>query len=104
MRVIVTSLLCALALPLAAQELEQLLLPVEPSVMFCSRNAEYDTRLIVYNMNDHPVRLVCAEDNCGAVGRVAGSEITGAATAPAYPPFLYPPHTAPHAVRISPVF
>jgi hypothetical protein len=101
MRVIVTSLLCALALPLAAQELEQLLLPVEPSVMFCSHNAEYDTRLIAYNMNEHPVRLVCAEDNCGAVGRLAGSEITGASTAPAYPTFLYLPKSDVDGVRMS---
>jgi hypothetical protein len=101
MRIIVASLVCALALPLAAQETEQLLLPVEPSVMFCSHNARYDTRLVVYNQNAGPVKMLCADDECGAVGSAAGKEIDGTEESYAAPTFLYLPKSQAEGLRMS---
>jgi len=90
MKMVVASLLCALALPVAAQETEQLLLPVEPSVTHCANFAEFVTRLVVYNPNRRSVRLQCAGDACGEVSPAAGRAVEGAESA-AYPTFLYLP-------------
>lgn len=88
--VVAAALFCALALPVAAQETEQLLLPVEPSVTHCAAFAQFVTRLVVYNRNERPVRLQCAGDACGEVSPVAGRQVEGGESA-AYPTFLYVP-------------
>jgi len=81
MRIVaLASLLCALALPMFAQEMEQVLLPVAPSLVMCAYNSRYDTHLVVYNQNARKVKTDCAGDGCGEVGATAGREITGNAS------------------------
>src|SRR4051812_44133829 len=77
MRIALASLLCALALPIVAQEMEQVLLPVAPSVVMCAYNSRYETRLVVYNQNARKVKTDCAGDGCGEIGPTAGRELAG---------------------------
>lgn len=91
MRIVLASLFCALALPVAAQETEQLLLPVEPSVTHCAGFAEFVTRLVVYNASARGVRLQCATDACGEVSALTGRTVEKNEDTGASPTFLYVP-------------
>lgn len=104
MRLVVAALLCAAALPLAAQEqeIEQILLPVGPSVVMCARNSRYETRLIVYNQNERAVKPLCAGDACGGtIGAAAGQEIAGTTSMVPLPTFLYLPKGEADRLRMS---
>jgi hypothetical protein len=71
-------LLVALALPLAAAEYEQLLLPVSPSVLYCAYESRYETRLLAFNDHDVAGSRFCAEGVCRNLEPKTGAEITGA--------------------------
>src|SRR4051812_2802111 len=94
-------LLCALALPVAAQEMEQVLLPVAPSVVMCAYNSRYDTHLVVYNQNARKVKAACAGDGCGEIGASRGEEIAGNASSVPLPTFLYVPKADANGLRMS---
>jgi hypothetical protein len=96
------SLLFGLALPLAAQEMQQLLLPVAPSVAICMLNSRYETRLVVYNGNDDEVRALCADDGCGSVvGAGSGRELMGSESALPTATFLFVPAAKAGKLRLS---
>jgi hypothetical protein len=101
MRIALASLLCALALPIFAQEMEQILLPVAPSVVMCAYNSRYETHLVVYNQNARKVKAVCAEDGCGDIGAAQGREMMGNATSIPLPTFLYMPKADANGLRMS---
>ena len=101
MKIVVAALFSALTLPLSAQETDQLLLPVAPSVMHCANNAEFATRLVVYNRNRRPVQLQCAAAACGDVSAVAGRAMEGPEVLDAYPSFLYLPKSDAEGVGMS---
>lgn len=100
MKLVPTLLLCAASLPLAAQDMEQILLPVQPSFIMCGRNARFDTRLVLYNQNQQAVRPACGDDLCGAIAP-GGHEITGATTGASLPTFLYLPKSEADHLRMS---
>lgn len=101
MRLGIALLTCAVALPLCADEVEQLLLPVAPSVVMCARNSRYETRLVVYNQNERAVQPRCAEDGCGAIAPKAGREIHGGPNAAPIPSFLFLPKSEADHLRLS---
>lgn len=101
MRLGIALLTCALALPLCADEVEQLLLPVAPSVVMCARNSRYETRLVAYNQNERAVQPRCADDGCGAIPPRAGREIHGGPNAAPIPSFLYLPKSEADHLRLS---
>jgi hypothetical protein len=92
-------LLCAL--PLFAQEMEQVLLPVAPSVVMCAYNSRYETHLVVYNQNARKVKTDCAGDGCGEIGPTQGRELAGNAASIPLPTFLYMPKADANGVRMS---
>ena len=94
-------LLCALALPIFAQEMEQILSPVAPSVVMCAYNSRYETHLVTYNQNARKVKTVCASDGCGEIGPAAGREIAGNASSVPLPTFLYMPKADANGLRMS---
>jgi hypothetical protein len=101
MRITLALLLCALALPVMAQEVEAVLLPIEPSVVMCAYNSRFETRLVVYNQNGHSVRAACAGDVCGSFGVEEGREIAGVQKAVPLPTFLYLPKNDVDRMRMS---
>ncbi len=101
MRLGIVLLACAVAVPVCADEVEQLLLPVAPSVVMCARNSRYETRLVVYNQNDRAVQPRCAEDGCGAIAPKAGREIHGGPNAAPIPSFLFLPKSEADHLRLS---
>lgn len=101
MKAAFASLVLLVALPVAAQELEQILLPVEPSVVLCGYNSRYETRLVAYNEGAAPVRALCANDACGAIGAKSGREIAGADSMVPKPTFLYLPKEQADRLRLS---
>jgi hypothetical protein len=102
MRIVaLASLLCALALPIVAQEMEQVLLPVAPSLVMCAYNSRYETHLVVYNQNARKVKTECAGDGCGEVSASAGREIAGNASSMPLPTFLYMPKADADGMRMS---
>ena len=101
MRLGIVLLACAVAVPVCADEVEQLLLPVAPSVVMCARNSRYETRLVVYNQNERAVQPRCAEDGCGAFAPKAGREIHGGPNAAPIPSFLFLPKSEADHLRLS---
>ena len=62
MKLVLLSLLAALPLA-AADDMEQILLPIEPSVVMCAHNSRFETRLVVYNETlDDPEGIVHIRD------------------------------------------
>lgn len=67
----------ALALPLAAAEYEQLLLPVAPSVLYCAYESRYETRLLAFNDNDVTTSRFCADGSCRDLLPKTGAVLNG---------------------------
>ena len=101
MRMTLAFVLCALALPLLAQETEAVLLPIEPSVVMCAYNSRFETRLVVFNQNEHAVRTACAGDVCGSFDVEEGREISGLQKQVPLPTFLYLPKSDVDRLRMS---
>jgi len=101
MRVVLASLLCACALPLFAEDVEAVLLPIEPSVVMCAYNSRFATRLVMYNQNARTVRPECAGDVCGGIGVAEGREIVGEQKQTPLPTFLYLPKSEVDQLRMS---
>jgi len=101
MRLIVASFLCAFAFSVAAEEVEAVLLPIEPSVVMCAYNSRFETRLVVYNQNERAVRPECAGDVCGGFGASEGREIAGVVKQVPLPTFLYLPKSQVDRLRMS---
>jgi hypothetical protein len=95
------SLLCVLALPLAAQEMEQILLPVAPSVVMCGYNSRFETRLVASNEGAAAMRAICAEDGCGTIAAASGREITGGTRMVPKPTYLFLPKEQADRLRLS---
>ena len=76
MRKIGVVLLALLALPVAAQEFEQLLLPFEPSVTHCAYESRYETRLVAFNSAEASAQF-CYSGRCKDVAANSGMEISG---------------------------
>lgn len=101
MKITFACAICALAFPLFGQETEAVLLPIEPSVVMCAYNSRFDTKLVVYNQNEHAVRTACAGDVCGSFDNEEGREITGLQKPVPLPTFLYLPKSDVDRMRMS---
>lgn len=101
MRVVLASLLCACALPLFAEDVEAVLLPIEPSVVMCAYNSRFATRLVMYNQNERAVQPACAGDVCGSLNVSEGREIAGEQKQTPLPTFLYLPKSEVDHLRMS---
>lgn len=102
MRLAVALVALALTLPLAAEELEQLMLPIAPSVVHCALESRYETRLIAYNDDAAAPARFCAEGRCSELTPQTGAELTGdfAGGVP-LPAFVYVPKEQAGKLRMS---
>ena len=75
--------------PLVAADMEQYLLPIEPSVVYCAYHSRYDTRLVVYNDSDQPIQSLCNGSDCRSIAARRGAEISGSRVPVPLPRFLY---------------
>jgi hypothetical protein len=90
------------ALPLAAQEYEQLMLPVAPSLVFCAYESRYETRLVAFNDHASMASRFCADDRCHELAPKTGSEITNVESGGTpLPVFLYVPKETAASMRMS---
>jgi hypothetical protein len=99
------SALCA-AVPLvaqeSAQEYEQLMLPVAPSLVFCAYESRYETRLVAFNDHAAAASRFCADDRCHDLAPKTGREITNVeAGGTPLPVFLYVPKETAESMRMS---
>jgi len=86
----------------AASDLEQLLLPVGPSVVHCAYDSRYETRLLAFNLGADRAERVCMSAECREVAPMVGQEFTGgyAGGLPA-PLWVYLPREAARKMRLS---
>jgi hypothetical protein len=96
----ITTLTAALSLPLLADDLEQVLLTVQPSFIECGCGGRFDTRLVVYNAGEKSVRGSCVDDICGTIAP-GGHEIGGPKTLASSPTFLFLPKESVARLRMS---
>ena len=102
MRVKALVLVLLVALPLAAQEYEQLMLPVAPSLVFCAYESRYETRLVAFNDHAAMASRFCADDRCHELEPKTGSEITNVESGGTpLPVFLYVPKETADSMRMS---
>jgi hypothetical protein len=90
-----------LALPVAADEYERLMLPIAPSVVFCGYHSKFDTRLVVYNGNDHAVDRFCTDSMCGGLASNTGTIVVGEQLPVPVPSFIYVPKGAADGIEMS---
>lgn len=101
-KALVVAFALVLSLPLAAQEYEQLVLPVAPSLVFCAYESRYETRLVAYNDDAVSVSRVCENDRCHELQPKSGREITNLDTGgQPLPVFLYVPKETADKMRMS---
>ena len=83
-----------LALPVAADEYERLMLPVAPGVVYCGYHSKFDTRLVVYNGNGSTVDRFCTDDMCGGLASNTGTVVQGQHVPIPAPAYIYVPKSA----------
>jgi len=90
------------ALPLAADDVEQLLLPVSPSVVHCGYESRYETRLVAFNESVDVAEQICAEGRCNQVQPLAGVELGGDyAGGTPLPAYVYLPKESARNLRMA---
>jgi hypothetical protein len=102
MKIAVALTVLLVALPLAAADYEQLLLPVAPSVVWCGYDSRYETRLVAFNESTTISERVCAQGRCGDVKPMAAVEFTGDyAGGTPLPTWVYLPKQSAERMRMS---
>jgi hypothetical protein len=84
-------LVLLVALPLAADEFEKLLLPVAPSVVYCGYHSKYDTRLVVFNASGNAVDRFCSDESCSGLAADTGTVVVGQQVPVPIPRFMHVP-------------
>jgi hypothetical protein len=84
-------LVLVVALPLAADEYEKLLLPVAPSLVYCGYHSKYDTRLVVFNASGKAIGRFCTDEQCGTLDADTGTVVEGDHVPVPMPRFMYVP-------------
>ena len=101
-KLVFATLVLLAALPLAAQDYEQFMLPIAPSVVMCGYHSRYDTRLLVFNDNDRAVARYCSTADCAGLASKTGIEVSGDyAGGTPVPRFLYIPKADAAGLRMS---
>jgi hypothetical protein len=96
------SLVLLFAFTAGASEVERLMLPIAPSVVFCGYDSRYETRLLVYNGGDRRVDRLCVDAECGDFDPRVAREFSGAfAGGLPLPLFVYLPPDDAGAMRMS---
>jgi hypothetical protein len=90
-----------LALPVAADEYERLLLPVSPSIVYCGYHSKFDTRLVVYNGRDRTVDRFCTDSMCGGLASNTGTVVVGQNVPVPVPGFIYVPKGEADGIEMS---
>lgn len=86
----------------AASDLEQVLLPVGPSVVHCAFDSRYETRLLAYNAGSVRAERICTGAECLEVGPMVAQEFNGGYTGGlASPLFVYLPKETAAKLRLS---
>jgi len=99
---VLSLLVLLLAFPALAEQYEQLMLPIAPSVTTCGYHSRYEARLIVFNQHAQRLDAFCADGDCGAIAAKSGLEMTGPLTGGTpLPRFLYVPAEQAKGLRMS---
>ena len=102
MRSVLALLVLSFALPLAADEYEQLLLPIAPSVVHCAKDSRFETRLMAFNGNEHASTRLCTDTECSELEPMGAKEFTGIdAGGTPLPAYVYLPKSAADAMQLS---
>lgn len=90
------------AVTVAADEYEQLMLPVAPSVVHCALESRYETRLLAYNDDERAAGRLCPDGRCRELRPQTGAEFTGdyAGGVP-LPMYVYVPKAIAQKMRMS---
>lgn len=90
------------ALPIFAADVEQLLLPVSPSVVHCGYESRYETRLLAFNDGGAQPERLCAGPQCESVAPLATVELTGGYEGGTpLPAYVYLPKASAERLRMS---
>lgn len=102
MRKLAMLLVLATALTAAADEYEQLMLPVSPSIVHCALESRYETRLLAYNDDDRAAGRLCPDGRCREMQPQTGAEFTGEYVGGLpLPMFIYLPKAIANKMRMS---
>ena len=102
MRSVLALLVLSSALPLAAADYEQLLLPIAPSVVHCAHDSRFETRLLAFNTNEHGRTSVCTDRECGELAPMGAKEFLGDdAGGTPLPAYIYLPKNAADDLELS---
>lgn len=97
-----TLLALLIALPAAAADVEQLLLPVSPSIVHCGYDSRYETRLVAFNDDATRAGRVCSGGACRALEPMQQAEFTGEfAGGTPYPSWVYLPKEVADSMGLS---
>ncbi|HYI12675.1 MAG TPA: hypothetical protein VEK57_26730 [Thermoanaerobaculia bacterium] len=72
-----TLLVLLVAVPALAADVEQVLLPISPSVVHCARDSRYETRLIAFNQDEKRRGGLCTGGACRNLEPMGSVELTG---------------------------
>ncbi|MGK2857047.1 MAG: hypothetical protein ACSLFQ_07565 [Thermoanaerobaculia bacterium] len=61
----------------AASEIERILLPIAPSVVYCGYDSKYEMRLLAYNDSAKQIDRLCVNGECGSFEPGAAREFSG---------------------------
>jgi hypothetical protein len=102
MRFVLAFLVLLSALPLAAADYEQLLLPIAPSVVHCAHHSRFETRLLAFNTNERGGARVCTDRECGELAPMSAKEFAGdVAGGTPLPAYVYLPKDAAKDMQLS---
>ena len=102
MRPVFALLVLSSALPLAAADYEQLLLPIAPSVVHCARDSRFETRLVAFNANERARARVCTDQECGELEPMSAREFKGDfAGGTPLPAYVYLPKSTADDMQLS---
>lgn len=96
----IVALVALVALPIAAQEFEKVMLPIAPSTVYCAFHSRYDTRLVVFNELERMVPRLSTE-YAGGLAALTGTEISGPRVQVPLGAFLYVPREDAAGLRMA---
>ena len=102
MKATVALLALLIAVPAVADDVEQVLLPISPSVVHCALDSRYETRLVAFNQDERLRGGVCAGGVCRTLDPMGTAEMAGEfAGGTPMPSFAYLPKDVADSINLS---
>jgi hypothetical protein len=91
-----------IAVPAVADDVEQVLLPISPSVVHCALDSRYETRLVAFNQDDKRRGGLCTGGSCRNLEPMGSIELTGEFSGGSpMPSYVYLPKDVADATSLS---